>query len=376
MKMSSLDIMVLDGESRTTLGVVRSFTRKGLSVVVGSGHPLGRSNFSRGVKAHFTYDSSDTKRAHAAILKRVERMRPRVLMPIANFGWSIVYTHYRDYAALTTVVPNPGKKYFDDLHDKWLLAGIAAQNGVSIPETVHPETRREALSLQPHLPYPVLLKPRRGVGGDNIRRVDRRHDFQRVLAGYQEMPVIQALVEGRDYELTLLCVQGDPLAGSVYISLRNAPLPYGPPSACRTIIDDELVTLGMTFLKKLGYNGVAHLDFRKDRRDNRFKLLDFSVRLAGTNDVSLCSGIDFGYMQYRLALGQTVEPAFAYAVGREYRWYLFNELRYLMKITPRAAAVRSHLKWRHVSTDISLVDPIPSFARLAEAARRLIGNGR
>ena len=52
--MQSPDVMVLDGETRTTLGVVRSFSQKEMSIVVGSNTKLGRSNFSRGIKGHFT----------------------------------------------------------------------------------------------------------------------------------------------------------------------------------------------------------------------------------------------------------------------------------------------------------------------------------
>lgn len=132
------------------------------------------------------------------------------------------------------------------------------------------------------------------------------------------------------------------MAGSAYVTLRNRPH-YGPPVACRTIRDDRLMSIGTDFLRKLGCHGVAHLDFRRDRRDGEPKLLDFNVRLAGSNEISTRTGVDFAYMLYRLALGRRVEPCFEYEAGTEFRWPLFGEL----------------LRWRGVHTDVSLRDPLP-----------------
>ena len=49
----------------------------------------------------------------------------------------------------------------------------------------------------------------------------------------------------------------------------------------------------MNFLKKLNYAGVGHLDFRKDCSDGETQLFDLNVRLAGANDISISSGLDF-----------------------------------------------------------------------------------
>jgi predicted ATP-grasp superfamily ATP-dependent carboligase len=92
-----------------------------------------------------------------------------------------------------------------------------------------------------------------------------------VLNKITEVPVIQEYIEGEDLELTILCTQGEPVAGSTYLSLRNVPLPYGPPVACLSIKDDTLMNIGKEFLKKLRVPCVAHLDMRRDRKDGQPK---------------------------------------------------------------------------------------------------------
>ena len=44
-------------------------------------------------------------------------------------------------------------------------------------------------------------------------------------------------------------------------------------------------------------------------------LLDFNPRLAGTNDGSLVSGVDFALMLYQLTMGDHVSPVFDYELG-------------------------------------------------------------
>lgn len=370
--MPSPDVLVLDGETSTALGLVRSLSRKGLSIVVGSSTILGKTNFSRGIKNHFTYAYSHDhlEKAHLTILEHVKVLRPKVLIPIMNPGWTIIYNYYDDYKHLTTVVPNPGKNLFDNLFDKSFLAEVSEKFGVPIPKTYRPSNIKDALLMIDEFPYPVLLKPKKGVGGHGIKRVDKKKDLHAALLGYDTMPIIQEFISGEDLELTILCIRGEPKAGSAYISLRNYPLPYGPPVACRTIKDDIFMDLGINFLRKLSYNGVAHLDFRRDRNDGQAKLLDFNARLAGTNDISLYSGVDFGYLLYKLSIGENVEPIFEYKLGKEFRW-IFGELKHLAKTPKKWRTIRNLSKWQNVTTDIFMADPLPTIAIIAGRIKRL-----
>jgi predicted ATP-grasp superfamily ATP-dependent carboligase len=370
--MPSPDVLVLDGETSTALGIVRSLSQKGLSIVAGSSTNSGKTNFSRGIKDYFTYTYSHDhlEKAHSTILEHVKIWRPKVLMPIMNPSWNIIYNYYDDYKHLTTVMPNPGKELFYKLFDKSFLAEVSEKFSVPIPKTYKPGSIEDALLMIDELPYPVLLKPKKAIGGSGIKRVDKKKNLHTTLLEYADMPIIQEFIRGEDLELTILCVRGEPIAGSAYISLRNYPLPYGPPVACRSIKDDTFMQLGMNFLRKLSYNGVAHLDFRRDLTDGQTKLLDFNARLAGTNDISLYSGVDFGYLLYKLSIGENVEPIFEYKLGKEFRW-IFGELKHLAKTPKKWRTIKDLSKWQNVTTDIFMTDPLPTIAIIADRIKRL-----
>lgn len=370
--MIASDLMILDGETRTTLGIVRRFVRRGISIVVGCSKTSEWAAFSRGIKDHFAYPPiGHLEQAHKIIKDHVQHYRPKVLMPVMNWGWSIVYNFYDEYEFLTTIVPNPGKQLFHSIFDKGFLADKCEEHDIPIPTTIRPESIDEALALRDQLTYPVLLKPKKSERGIGIKRVNNMHKLEMTLREYSSMPVIQDFIEGEDLELTILCVNGQPVAGNVYQSLRNDPLPYGPPVACRTIRDEALMNLGANFLKKIHYNGVAHLDFRRDCRDGQAKLLDFNPRLAGTNDASIKSGIDFAYLLYKIALNKPVNPIFDYEVGNEYRW-ITGELGHLLHTPHKYKTLRDLIRLKKVSTDFSCLDFKPHMIWLGRKLKQTV----
>ena len=281
-------VLVLGGQHRNALGVVRDLGRLGMPVYVGSDRRFGRSNWSRYSSRRFVHPSAEQElqAAHEAVLAKVREWRPDVLLPAMDDGWRLIYAYYDDYSRLTNVVPGPGRDVFERMLNKKTMTEKAQRCGVSVPRTIFPESLDEAIEARQELSYPVLLKPTHGVAGEGITKVESPTDFAEAMRHFESPPLIQEWFSGEDLELTLLCVHGKPIAGSTYISLRNAPLPFGPPIACRTIRDDDLMESGSRLLRKIGFHGVAHLDFRRDRRDGQAKLLDFNARLAGTNEIS------------------------------------------------------------------------------------------
>ena len=111
-----------------------------------------------------------------------------------------------------------------------------------------------------------------------------------------------------------------------------------------------------------------HLDFRRDRRDGKPKLLDFNARLAGTNDISTLSGVNFPLLLYRLALGDEPDPSFEVHTDLGFRWLIFGELVHLLQTDHRLRVAKELLKWKNVSANLWLTDPLPHLAHLLDVA--------
>jgi predicted ATP-grasp superfamily ATP-dependent carboligase len=69
----------------------------------------------------------------------------------------------------------------------------------------------------------------------------------------------------------------------------------------------EVEELACRFLKATGYSGLVELEFKYDTRDRRYKLLDVNARTWAWLSLGNRAGVDFPWVMWNLALGQTVE---------------------------------------------------------------------
>ena len=59
-------------------------------------------------------------------------------------------------------------------------------------------------------------------------------------------------------------------------------------------------------LARLKYTGLIEVEFKRDRRDGRYKLLDLNPRIWGWNSLSAKAGVDFPYLFWRLSRREPV----------------------------------------------------------------------
>ena len=64
------------------------------------------------------------------------------------------------------------------------------------------------------------------------------------------------------------------------VKLRSWPPHAGVTSYARIVRNDELEALSVRLCQEIGYRGVADLDWRFDRRDGQYKLVDFNPRMG------------------------------------------------------------------------------------------------
>ena len=112
------------------------------------------------------------------------------------------------------------------------------------------------------------------------------------------------------YSYAGLWQRGEPVASLVARRRRQHPIDFGRSSTyVETIEQAEVEELACRFLKSLNYTGVVEVEFKHDRRDGQYKLLDINGRFWTWVGLGALAGVDFPYLAWRQALGDTVPPA-------------------------------------------------------------------
>jgi D-aspartate ligase len=133
--------------------------------------------------------------------------------------------------------------------------------------------------------------------------------------------MVQELIPGggeTQFSYTALCVDGVVLASLVAKRTRQYPPDFGRASTyVETVECGPVVSASLSLISGLHWTGLLEVEFKHDRRDGRFKLLDANPRVWGWHTLGARAGVDFPYALWLATIGEPV-PAMRARTG--VRW--------------------------------------------------------
>jgi predicted ATP-grasp superfamily ATP-dependent carboligase len=277
------------------LGVVRSLGRVGIPVyAITEDHltPVARSRYLSG---HFVWRrSSDTDPAELVErLRAIGRTLGRRAVAVAtdDEAATLLAEHADDLAEhylLPPVAPDlPGR-----LASKRGLFELCSRYGVPTPQTVFPTSASDLLAHATQLGYPLVAKNTAPwtrlkaplVPGTTVIRTEQ--ELLDRFAGLDDLSglLLQEYVppeSAEDWFVHLYCdTTADNGLTMVGRKAYDWPPGRGITADARSIANAELEALAVNFCREVGYRGIADLDWRYDRRDGRYKLVDFNPRIG------------------------------------------------------------------------------------------------
>jgi D-aspartate ligase len=313
--------VVMDADYRG-LAVVRSLGRRGIPVCVlerGDHRLAALSRYTCRTVGRSARHSEEEKLKFLIHLADDRGIRNWMLFPTGDEDAAFVSRHHqtlRQYFELTTAP----WEVLQRAYNKKLAHQLADEVGVGRPWTIYPSNRAEveACACQ----FPVILKPAYNSGFNRFTaskawRVDTR---EQLLALYDEAKtlvdssnlMIQELIPGggeSQFSYTALTREGRPLASLTARRTRQFPMDFGRASTfVETIEDSASAAAGIRLLGALKYTGIAEVEFKRDPRDGKLKLLDINPRVWGWHSLCGSAGVDYPYLLWLLTIGEPIPP--------------------------------------------------------------------
>jgi predicted ATP-grasp superfamily ATP-dependent carboligase len=329
-----MSLFVTDGEQRPTLAVVRALGRAGIPVTVGAEQPTCLAGRSRYCSRTVRYPSplKEPESFQAFVQQEVLGGRYRVLLPMTDVTVQLL-SSMRESFAPHVCLPMPCKEKVQLVQDKQQVLALAERMGIVCPKTFVLHEQESFEDLARRVPYPVVIKSRISRFCRNGRwtfgSVQYAHGASDLIKKYREAqaqipnPLIQEKIEGEGQGVFLLMWDGELKAAFCHRRLREKP-PWGGISVyCESIpLNNELVGKSVSLLKAIGWQGVAMVEYKVDRRDGRPKLMEVNGRFWGSLQLSIDAGMNFPLLLYRLATGEKTPAQFDYKIGVRSRWLL------------------------------------------------------
>jgi predicted ATP-grasp superfamily ATP-dependent carboligase len=197
-----------------------------------------------------------------------------------------------------------------------------------IPETRFPASAAEAVAAAEEIGYSVLVKPSEPVGfrqryGKQAVICETSAEVEEAYAQAEPWePMVQDLIPGGDDELytlgAYLSESLEPLGVFCGRKLKQTPPGIGTARLAEAVWVDEVVDSGLQLLRALRCNGLSQVEFKRDPRDGRFKLMEVNPRLWQWHGLAAACGVDIPLIAYRDLTGEAVQPVSTNGAGK--RW--------------------------------------------------------
>jgi predicted ATP-grasp superfamily ATP-dependent carboligase len=338
--------LVIDGDGRAALAVVRSLGRRGIPVTVSAATRCSLAGASRHASRRIELpDAAAEPDALAEALSGLAQREPgSVWFPVTDVSLAVVDAA-RDRLGRVHL-PIASREALALAWDKSRTLELANSLGVATPRTWMPERSAEVHALARELEYPIVIKPRRSrwptQSGFVAGPVVYAHSPEALVSAWESVdaqipaPLVQERVPGYGMGLFVLADHGEVRIRFAHRRLREKPPSGGVSVLSESIqVPPELQAAADRLVAALRWHGVCMIEFKVDARDGRPLLMELNPRLWGSLELAIAAGVDFPWLLYQLALGEPLPPQPAYHLGVRSRWELGDLDHLLIRLRGR-----------------------------------------
>ncbi len=376
-----MHVLVTDDSYKHTLGIVRCLGKKGIRVSVLADSPTALASLSRYCSAKHVVPPPSDRSFATAIIDLLRRVYFDLVIPVGYTSTVALAEHQEEIRTLTRMEVVSSEK-IRQAADKTYMHGLATAAGVPVPRMISPASFDEAVQRSTELQFPVVIKSPCETPKEPVRYAQTRSELlslyrvicERIDHSHRRLPMIQEFVPGFGCGFFALYQEGVCKRVYMHKRIRETP-PSGGVSCCaESFYDAKLKDYGMRLLDRLGWHGVAMVEFRCDERDGKYKLMEINPKFWGSLDLALAAGVEFPYYLCQTAQGERLEYSEEYERSLRYHWPLLEMQHVLMRPASLGAVltdsldsrVKSNISWRDFKPN--LLEP---FARMRTLLSRV-----
>ena len=320
---------------------------------------------------------------------------PAVLLPCCDEGVEFIARRRGELEALGHRPAEANDEASLNMLDKACAYELARGAGILAPQTVTVTSLTELADLD--FNFPCGIKPLHShifarhfdTAAKGVTVASREH-ARRILAPILELGhpmLLTEVIPGPDDQYrsyyTYIDENGEPLLNFTKRKLRQQPPHFGLGSYHLTEWNPEVARLGLQFARAAGLRGLVNVEFKRDIRDGRLKLIECNPRFTEVNEQVRAAGIDLALVAYNRPLGLPL-PAVDSFRDHLGLWFPVDDLRALREYRRHGelttAAWLRTLAFRQTPLMFSSRDPKPSLVmwrrRMSALTRKVLRRSR
>jgi predicted ATP-grasp superfamily ATP-dependent carboligase len=358
------NVLLLDGGGTQTLPIAKSLHQKSHSVHIFFEHKLSYGFGTRYASRRIQSLPIREESAYLDFFKDyVLKNSIDVVIPMSDPSALFLSKNKEEFSKLCHYI-SPDIQTFMRGYDKNMLMNVCRENGYPHPKTIDLSVIN--ISDVEDSFFPAILKPNLTTGGRGMKILDRKKDLELVyeknLKEYGRCH-LQKLVAsgGKQFKVELFFDENHMLVNSSVIhKQRFYPVSGGSSCFNVTVLNEPIVDLCTSVLKKIGWIGFADFDLIEDPKDGIIKIMEINPRIPACIKSAIESGIDYANIIVDASMGREIGK-YEYHPGKQLRHIGFDILWFLNC----KERFRSETNWfnffdkNQYFQDFSIRDPLP-----------------
>ncbi|HUZ20686.1 MAG TPA: hypothetical protein VMU75_08970 [Acidimicrobiales bacterium] len=277
------------------VGAIRTLGRVGVPVYAVTEDAATPAAASRYLDGYFVFSTTGTEAEDqlvAGLASIGRQLGRRSVLACTDDEAAVLVAAHRSSLHEWFIMPEVAPALPGRLASKRGVFELCRDLGTPTPDAQFPSTRSELEEFAARATFPVVVKNLEAftrmrkpvVGASTI--VASREDLLALGARWPEpfSAIVQEFIPdvvGEDWIFQAYFNRDSvPLVAFTGVKLRSWPVSAGVTTCGRVLENPRLAAQAIDFCRRVGYRGVVDLDWRLDRRDGEYKLLDFNPRIG------------------------------------------------------------------------------------------------
>jgi len=336
--------VVVVGDHVQALGIIRSLGRRKIPTYLLHDENLCIGRFSRYLSKFIKMPNMDDSSKFIDFLISIAKkyhLNDWILMPTNDAAVKII-SQNKETLEECYRVPTPGWDVTKFALNKELTYSIAERLEIPTPKTFHFSSISD-FDQSADIQYPVILKGVEGLSfykktGVKAFKANSSDDLKKIqdkvfrLVDPSEIIIQEAIPGNTDsvYSFCSFFKNGSAIGVWTGRKIREHPTGFGTGTCAESVYVPEIIEMGSKMLSAMGYYGISEIEFKKDPRDDKFKLIEMNARTWLWVSLAVRAGVDFPYMLYKDMMGDGIIPVKSFK--EDVKWmHIYTDLGIMIK---------------------------------------------
>lgn len=242
-----------------------------------------------------------------ALLYICKSEKTDMLVPLYEKEFLILDKYRDEFRKTGTTLLLSNRKILEICNDKWKTYNFFKQNNIATPGTYLIEEIKNNFNL--HINYPLILKPRDGMGSRGILYANSKEDLAYIIQDLENY-IVQEKIEGTEFTLDVLC----DLEGQVIsiVPRQRLEIRAGEVSKAKAVKDFELINATLDLVNKMNAEDGKSIGPMNIQcivnGNNEIKFIEINPRFGGGVPLTFEAGVDYGKIFNNMMSGKKIEP--------------------------------------------------------------------